>query len=155
ATRLRAATVIFEVAEDWPDPLELQSELPPVMPLEADLLPHSFRCLSLDIAERMQVPLDYPAISLIVCLAGAVSRRATIQPKANDGSWTVVPNLWGGIIAPPGFMKSPVIQAATRPLYEIQKEWHRDHEEGLRRFENEKEEAELRRSAWREQFKQS
>ena len=49
-----------------------------------------------------------------------MNRRAIIQPKANDTGWVVVPNLWGGIIAPPGFMKSPVIQAATRPLNQIQ-----------------------------------
>ena len=69
-----------------------------------------------DVSERMQVPMDYPAVILVLCLAGAVNRRATIQPKANDTGWVVVPNLWGGIIAAPGFMKSPVIQACTRPL---------------------------------------
>jgi putative DNA primase/helicase len=51
--------------------------------------------------------MDYAALVMVLCLAGAVNRRATIQPKAQDDSWIVVPNLWGGITAPPGFMKSP------------------------------------------------
>jgi len=89
----------------------------------------------------------------MLCLAGAVNRRANIQPKANDNGWVVVPNLWGGIIAPPGFMKSPVIQAATRPLHQIQTEWRHEHEEALEEYDRDKEEYELRRAAWKEPYK--
>jgi hypothetical protein len=140
---------------DWPVPLPLQSELPAVQPFYKDLLPNSFRRLVRDVAERMQVPMDYPAVVILLCLAGVVSRRAIIQPKANDTGWIVVPNLWGGIIAPPGFMKSPVIEAATRPLKQIQNKWRRDHDEALRRHADAKEEFELRHSAWKELYKAS
>src|SRR5262249_38789040 len=92
----------------WPEPLPLESELPPVEPFADDLLPVALRPLVRDVAERMQTPADYPAVVAVLCLAGVVNRRAVIQPKAHDTSWVVVPNLWGGIIAPPGFMKSPV-----------------------------------------------
>src|SRR5262249_31932607 len=128
-------------------------ELPPVEVFSEDLLPDSFRSLVADVAERMQVPMDYPAVVMVLCLAGAVNRRAVIQPKTNDTGWGIVPNLWGGIIAPPGFMKSPVIQAATSPLNQIQSEWRLDHEEALKNYAREKEEYELRCAAWREQFK--
>jgi putative DNA primase/helicase len=138
---------------DWATPLVLQSELPAVQAFHKELLPVSFRPLVRDIADRMQVPMDYPSVALLLCLAGVVSRRATIQPKAKDTGWIVVPNLWGGIIAPPGFMKSPVIQAATRPLAEIQKQWQQEHEAALNHYALEKEEFELRRSGWREQYK--
>lgn len=140
-------------ADDWPAPLPLQNDLPAVQRFSEELLPTSFRTLVRDISERMQVPLDYPAVVLVLCLAGVVSRRAVIQPKAMDAGWVVTPNLWGGIIAPPGFMKSPVIQAAIRPLNEIQKQWRRENDEALTRHTEEKEEFELRRSAWREQYK--
>ena len=103
----------------WPPPLALQTELPPVQPFDEDLVPHSFRSLVVDVAERMQVPIDIPASMMVLCLAGCVNRRATIQPKALDPGWVVTPNLWGAVIAPPGFMKSPVIQAITRPLHVI------------------------------------
>jgi len=142
-------------SEEWPDLLPIQSELPPVQPFSEDLLPVSFRPLVRDVAERMQVPMDYPAVVMVLCLAGTVNRRAIIQPKANDCGWVIVPNLWGGIIAPPGFMKSPVIQAATRPLNQIQTEWRQEHEEDLKGYARAKEEYELRRTAWREQYKQS
>jgi putative DNA primase/helicase len=145
----------MDLSSGWPEPLPIRGELPPVEPFYEDLLPASFRPLVSDISERMQVPLDYPAIILVLCLAGAVNRRATIQPKAKDTGWVVVPNLWGGIIAAPGLMKSPVIQACTRPLLRIQAEWRWEYDAALADYEREKEEAELRRSAWRDQFKSS
>ncbi|MDE3195488.1 MAG: DUF3987 domain-containing protein, partial [Acidobacteriota bacterium] len=103
----------------------------------------------------MQVPIDYPAVVVVLCLAGAVNRRAIIQPKANDTAWAVVPNLWGGIIAPPGRLKSPVIQAATRHLNLIQTEWRGEYEEALKEHARTKEEHELRRAAWKQQFKEA
>lgn len=142
-----------EAADKWPKPERIQDELPPVQAFSEDLLPDSLRPLVADVTERMQVPMDYPAVVMVLCLAGAVNRRAIIQPKANDTGWVIVPNLWGGIIAPPGFMKSPVIQAATRPLNQIQTEWRHEHEEALKDYAREKEEYELRRAAWKEQYK--
>jgi putative DNA primase/helicase len=142
-----------EAADGWPKLEPIQSELPPVEAFSEELLPDLFRPLVRDVTERMQVPMDYPAVVTVLCLAGAVNRRATIQPKANDTGWMVVPNFWGGIIAPPGFMKSPVIQAATRPLNQIQSEWRREHEEELEEYAREKEEYDLRCAAWKEQFK--
>lgn len=144
---------VDRVDEGWPKPEPLANELPPVETFDPELLPVSFRDLAEDIAERMQVPLDCVAIPLVVSLAGAVNRRATIQPKANDTGWVVVPNLWGGLIMPPGFMKSPVIQAATQPLNQIQTAWRMEHQEALEVYALEKEEFELQKSAWKEQYK--
>jgi putative DNA primase/helicase len=111
------------VHDDWPDPQPLQLKLAPVEPFAEDLLPSSLRPLVLDIAERMQVPLDFPGVALVVSLAGAVNRRATIQPKERDTSWVAVPNLWGAIVARPGLLKSPLINAITRPLADIEREF--------------------------------
>jgi hypothetical protein len=137
----------------WPEPIPLQAELPPVQAFDDELLPVSFRPFVRDVAERMQVPIDYPAVIVVLALAGTVNRRAVIQPKENDTGWMIVPNLWGGIVAPPGFLKSPVIHAAVRPLSEIQQDWRIQHELELEEHELTKEENELRRSAWKEEFK--
>jgi putative DNA primase/helicase len=142
-----------EAADGWPKPEPILNELPPVEAFSQALLPDSFRPLVADVAERMQVPIDFPAVVITLCLAGAVNRRAVIQPMANDTSWVVVPNLWGGIIAMPGLKKSPVISAVTRPLNQIQTEWRREHEEALKGYVREKEEYELRRAAWRDTYK--
>src|SRR5690349_2431858 len=59
--------------DDWREPEPLQEELPAVEALSEDFLPESFRALAADIAERMQVPLDFPAVVILLCLAGAVN----------------------------------------------------------------------------------
>jgi putative DNA primase/helicase len=145
--------VLESAAGAWPEPLPIQHELPAVMPFSESFLPDCLGPFVRDLAERMQVPMDYPAIVLVLSLAGVVSRRAVVQPKENDTGWIVVPNLWGGIIAPPGFMKSPVIQAATRLIHGIQTKWRREYSAALTDHEIAKEESELRHSAWREIYK--
>jgi putative DNA primase/helicase len=75
-----------------------------------------------DIAVRMQVPIDFPAVVAVATLAGVCGRRAMIQPKAVDDSWEVVPNLWGAIVAGAGMMKSPVIKAVTSPVKAVERE---------------------------------
>jgi putative DNA primase/helicase len=141
--------------EDWPDPLPIGSELPPVEAFDSLLLPESLRAFVEDIAERMQVPLDYPAACLMTAMAGAVSRRARIQPKAEDSSWSVTPNLWGGIIGLSGFLKSPTLHMMTAPLYEQEAIWRAEYAGELENYEIQKEEFGLRLDAWKQQAKAS
>ncbi len=155
-TGIEAATEV-EVNEilGWPKVEPIAGGLPPVETFDEQLLPTSFRAFAVDAADRMQVPLDYPAVVSMVCLAGVVSRRVRMQPKANDTGWIIVPNLWGGIAAPPGFLKSPLIQSITSPLNKIQAEWRTIHEQAASEYEQAREESELRRTAWREMYKKS
>ena len=55
----------------------------------------------MDLAERLQVPPDYPAAGIIAMLAGALGRRASVRPYRYD-PWTVIPNLWGAIVGRSG-----------------------------------------------------
>jgi uncharacterized protein DUF3987 len=139
--------------DGWLEPEPLGGELPPVADFDPRLMPTALRALIEDVAERMQVPTDYPAIVAVLCLAGVTGRRARVQVKKEDRSWIVVPNLWGGIVAPPGLMKSPVINIVTAPIREIEKLWRSDYESAAASFEDQKEEMEIRRTAWREQCK--
>jgi hypothetical protein len=84
-------------AKLWPVPRPLSAALAEVCPFDPELLPESLRPWVLDLAERLQVPADYPAAALIVMLAGALGRRAFIHPQRHD-NWSVIPNLWGAII---------------------------------------------------------
>ncbi len=115
--------------DEWPEPEPLAESLPDVAQFDLELMPESFRPLVKDVAERMQVPLDFPAVAAIATLAGVTNRRAVIQPKRNDHTWTVVPNLWGGIVAPPGMLKSPVLSCMTQPARAIESEWRKAHED--------------------------
>lgn len=105
--------------EPWPDPLPLPAALPPVPSLTADMLPESLRAYLVDIAERLDCPLDYVAIPALVGLSSIVGRRCTVRPKQHD-PWPVVPNLWGTVVGLSGFLKSPAISAALYPLRQLQ-----------------------------------
>lgn len=140
---------------DWPDPSPLGDELPPVEVCDLELLPVSLRPLVEDVSELMQTPVDYATIATIITLAGCVNRRALIQPKAFDTSWCVVPNLWGGIIAPAGFMKSPLLRVITQPVTQIEELWRAEHEQEVSEYELGKEQAELQLQGWKENCKQA
>jgi putative DNA primase/helicase len=141
-----------DICDEWPEPEPFATALPAVPPFDPELLPESLRPLVVDVSERMQTPLDFAGVVAVLSLAGVTNRRALIQPKAVDASWTVVPNLWGGIVAAPGMLKSPVIQAVTRPLAQIDALWRAEYESSMSNFKNEREELELRESAWKQQY---
>src|ERR1039457_5777877 len=139
--------------DEWPEPEPLEDALPDIAQFDLELMPESLRPLVKDVADRMQVPLDFPAVAAVATLAGVTNRRAVIQPKRNDHTWTVVPNLWGGIVAPPGMLKSPVLSCMTQPARAIESEWRRAHEEAERNFETALELQELEKAAWKDRAK--
>jgi hypothetical protein len=101
--------------DDQPSPKPLPSGLPPVAPLDPALLPEALRGWVEDVSDRMQCPPDYPAVATVVALSAVIGRQIAIRPKRFD-EWTVVPNLWGGVIGSPGELKTPAVQDALKPL---------------------------------------
>ena len=138
--------------DDWPEPESLGTELPPVPAFDAELLPDALRPWCIDISERMQVPLDFPAVAAVATMGASVMRRALIQPKALDSTWIEYPNVWGALVADPGLMKSPVINAAMVPLRQIESLWRMEYASELSEYHSNKLLAELKTRAWEQQF---
>ncbi|MBP7729927.1 MAG: toprim domain-containing protein, partial [Alphaproteobacteria bacterium] len=93
---------------NWPEPTPLKNikkDLSPVIPLPADLIPEPYQPWLTDIAERMQCPLDYVAVAALIASASLIGAGCRVRPKKND-SWSIVPNLWGGIVGRPSTLKS-------------------------------------------------
>ncbi len=132
--RLEAARKVArptgEPGDDWEDPAPLPDGLPPVAPFDPALLPDALRPWCEDIAERMQVPLDYVAVGAVAVAASLVGRRVGIRPKRYD-DWLVVANLWVGIIGPPSAMKSPALAEVVKPLDRLVAEAREAHEGAL------------------------
>ena len=95
-------------------------ELPPIRPEAAELpavmIPDQLRDWNVDLAERMQCPIEMVAVPTLVGFSALVGRKVTIRPRARDSEWVVIPNLWGGVIARPGRLKSPAMIEALRPI---------------------------------------
>jgi putative DNA primase/helicase len=109
----KAKVMTVEILEQAPEPLP--DGLPPVPAFDYELLPPSLRPRIQDIAERMQCPPDFVAVGMMVCLASLIGRRVGIAPKEHD-DWIVIPNLWGAVIAGPGFLKSPALAEVMKDL---------------------------------------
>ncbi|MGH8766790.1 MAG: DUF3987 domain-containing protein [Burkholderiales bacterium] len=63
----------------------------------------------------MQCPPDYPAAAVIVMLRALLGNRIGIRPKRFDSRLEVA-NLWGAVVGRSGWMKSPALAAALKPL---------------------------------------
>ena len=97
-------------------PQKLPGSLRPVPTLKPDYLPDALRCAAVDIAERLQCPIDYIAVSMLAAAGAIVGNQTGIYPLAKDESWEVFPCLWGGVVGPPGSKKTPALNAALAPI---------------------------------------
>lgn len=101
---------------------------PSVQPFPMELLPDPLRPWIEDMAQRIQCPPDYPAVTAIVTLSSLIGRQVGIRPKRHD-DWTVVPNLWGMTIGRPSSKKSPSMGEALKPLEQLVAAARRAHEQ--------------------------
>jgi putative DNA primase/helicase len=147
ADRRQGATPTSEPAEHvWADPLPIPAELLPVVAFHYALLPEALREFVDDVAERMQCPPDFPAVAMMVALAGVVGKKIGIRPKRHD-DWLVVPNLWGAVIGRPGIMKTPAIRRPITFLQRLQVEAKKRYELELREYEDKRLVAEAQKKA--------
>jgi hypothetical protein len=100
---------------EWPDPVPLPTSLLPVAPFDYGMLPEKLRPWVEDVSERMQCPPDYVGVSVMAALGSVIGRKVSVRPKIRD-DWSVVGNMWGLCIGPPGVMKTPAQNEALRPL---------------------------------------
>ena len=142
------------IVSSWPDPEALPNDLPSVMPFSLDLLPNALRAWIADIANRMQCPIDFPAVGALVAISSLIGARAVIQPKARD-DWKVTPNLWGCIVGRPGVKKSPALNESMRPLNHLQMQGSKAAEEELKAWEIESQIIEMQKLERERQAKRS
>lgn len=108
-------------------------ELPDVLPFDPALLPEGIRDHVVDVAERMQVPLDFVGPSLMLTVGSLIGRQVKICPKAHD-DWMVAPNLWGGFVAPPGSRKSAALDAILKPIWDLESAGEKAYRKALPSF---------------------
>lgn len=110
------------IGDQWPTPETLPGELLPVMELNPEWLPNALRDGCVDIAERLNCPLDYVAIPALVAAGTALGNTVGVLPKEHDDTWIVHAGFWGGIVGSPGSMKTPALLAALKPLQHLEEQ---------------------------------
>jgi hypothetical protein len=114
----QSLTARVSISSNGPSRSHCQEGYPAVPVLNELLLPDSMRAWVVDIADRAQAPLDFPAAGAITVLSSIIGRRLGIRPKRYD-DWVVVPNLWGLVIGPPGLLKTPMLREILKPLMRL------------------------------------
>ncbi len=137
---------------DWPEPEEIGGELLAVPNLKETLIPEALRSWVLDTAERFQCPPDYFGVAALVEAGQLLGRKIAIRPKQHD-NWYEHANLWGGIVAPPGFMKSPAIREAFHPLFRLERDARTKYDDAKRTAEVAREIAESQRTIIRNRLR--
>ena len=99
------------------EPFEAEG-LQPLPEFPAGALPPVIGEYAKAIAESIQVPLDMPAVGLLVAFSLAVQGAFCIEPKPG---WREPLNVYAVVVAPPSDRKSPVLQEITRTLYRFAK----------------------------------
>lgn len=106
------------------------------MPFNADLLPTVLREFVYDEADRMPAPVSFVAVSVLVALGSVIGASCGIKPKQKD-DWLIVPNLWGGIVAPPT-SKNPAIDSRNAPLNFLINKARESYESDSKNYEKDK-----------------
>ena len=87
-----------------------------------------------DTAEIKSMPPDYIAVGLITSLATLIAGKTKVQPKRNDPSWLVTPNLWGMIIGRPSTMKSPALKLSLKYIQAFENQLRVENDDLLQKF---------------------
>jgi hypothetical protein len=133
-SRLVETTTAYgpEEEEPWSEPVPVEVKLPDVMAFDPSLLPAPLRGWVRDVSERMDnAPPDFAAAATVVVAAALLGRKVGLRPKRQD-DWTVVPNLWGGLVGPPASMKTPALEQAIKPVKRLAAEAHEAHQAALK-----------------------
>jgi hypothetical protein len=89
---------------------------PPLVPaMPPELVPDPLRGWLVDLADRGCVPLEMVAIPAIVAAGAVIGRSIGVRPW-QFSDFTTVPNVWGAVVARPGWMKTDAMGAALKPL---------------------------------------
>ena len=121
----------------WAEPRPFDPLLSPVPQFKIEYLPEAFRPWALDVSERMSIPLDYVGICMLCVFSAVIGRRAFVQPKEFDTSWTEPINLLGAVVAPSGGMKTPTWKIFANEIIAIEIEWKKQHEGEVAHFKEE------------------
>ena len=104
-----------EQTDQWPEPQPLEDYLSPVLSMRREMLPDVLAVWADDVCYRMRCPLDFVAATTVVMTSSVIATRVRMRPGHYD-NWEISPQLWGGVVAPPGSKKTPATTEVFKML---------------------------------------
>ncbi|MFI5342770.1 MAG: DUF3987 domain-containing protein [Chlamydiales bacterium] len=109
------------------DPEPIEEILSKVLPCPVHTLPSLIREWMEEIADQMQIPIDYLVAPFLVSIGSLIGRKCALRMRPGI-NWIEFPNLWGMIIGRPSLMKSPAMEAMLVPLLKLSNRALKDYE---------------------------
>jgi hypothetical protein len=131
--RFRLGMVRGDEAKPKPVDLWQRHEAPD---LPTGLLPPVIERFAFDLGEIMGADPAGLAMSALAVCAGAIPDSISVQVKRHDIGWRENARLWVGLVGQPSTMKSPVMNAAMKPLRRLDTAMAARNDEALRRFKS-------------------
>ena len=124
-----------EALEDhkWGNPKPISQTLPAVKSITPDMLPKSLYNYIFDNASRLNAPLEFIAMPLVVGLGSVIGTKVSILPKKHD-DWENIANFWGGIIGNPSSKKTPSLNVGLKPLENLKIKAKKDFENANKNY---------------------
>lgn len=103
-----------------------------------------------DTANALSCPSDFVAMGVLVCTSAAIGNGAVLELK---NSWVTGSSLYCAVVAEPGSAKTPAINKALKPLFDLQKRNFDEYETLKFQYELEKENYEFELETWKQNTK--
>ena len=91
--------------------------------------------------------------SILATACASIGRNAFVTPNSKNPTWKERCNLWGVSTAPAGSRKSEAIKKAIAPIFEEQKEIHKEYNKDMEEFKLEEADYKTKKSWYEKQLK--
>lgn len=137
---------------DWhsPDLTLLGTGRRPAPPFPVELFGPYWSAWVQRSAEHASAPVDYVGTALLTCVGAALGN---VRWPVAGTSWSEPPHLWSALIGGPSYSKSPSIDATVDLLRDAEDRMAAGFDDDRRQHEAEKQAAEARREAWKQEVK--
>lgn len=136
------------------DPEPIEEILSKVLPCPAHTLPLVVSDWMVEIADQMQIPIDYLIAPFFVSFGSLIGRKRALRMRPGI-NWIEFSNLWGMIIGRPSLMKSPAMEAMLAPLLKLNNDALKKYSDSLATHKIGSELWEIRKKAYDEVYKQN
>jgi Protein of unknown function (DUF3987) len=106
-----------QVGVPWQEPM--LGGMPPAAPFPVDIFPPQLQDLAVEMAEALNSPIDFVAISILFTASTAMGRSVALELKK---TWKEYPSAYFALVGVSGMAKTTPIKEMARPLWAIGKE---------------------------------
>lgn len=125
-------------------PADIFAEVPDtILPWPEGTLPGALEAYASCMGQELGVNQATLALLFLIACGASVPAGVRFQPDPAK-NWTIPSTAWAVVLAPSGMAKSPALDTALAPLYDMEATWRAEHKVRLSSVEDEKEKDRLR-----------